>query len=180
MVYEILLRRRSIREFKDKPVEKAKIDRLLKSALLAPSSRNIRPWTFVAVDDAALIEKLSRAKPHGAAFLKGAPLAIAVLGDRSRSDVWVEDTSIASAILLIMAEELGLGACWCQIRKRRFSKEVTAATYVRRLLNAPSQYEVESIIGIGYAALARPPYDDEALQFDKLYHNTFGTGYAMD
>jgi nitroreductase len=126
------------------------------------------------VDDRALLKKLSLSKPHGAAFLAGVPIAIAVLGDTSRSDVWVEDTAIASLILLLMAEALGLGACWCQIRKRAQSEEVTADACVKALLDVPDPFSVASIIGIGYAKEARPPYDEAHLQFEKLFYNRFG------
>ena len=173
MVYKSLVHRRSIRRFKPEKVQKSLTDQLIRAALLSPSSRNIRPWHFVWVDDRALIASLSQAKPHGAAFLAQAPLAVVVAADTSKSDVWVEDTAIASTVLLLMAEELGLGACWCQIRNRFHHGSHTADDYVKDLLKLPDAFSVESIIGFGYPDEQIPPYDDTALNFDKVSHNRY-------
>jgi nitroreductase len=179
MLYDTLLGRRSIRQFEKRSVEKEKTETMLRAALLSPSSRNIRPWQFIVVDDIEIIQNLAKSKPHGAAFLKTAPLAIAVAGDAALSDVWVEDASIASCVLLLMAHELGLGACWCQIRQRDHSAEVTAGDYVKRLLAIPDPLEVESVIGIGYAAEKSPPYEEGGLLYEKLHKNQHGRPYPM-
>ena len=41
-----LLKLRSIRKFQDRPIEQEKLDEILKSMLLAPSSRSRRPWNL--------------------------------------------------------------------------------------------------------------------------------------
>ena len=68
MLYDRLKSRRSIRKFQNKEVEKEKMDVILKSALLSPSSRSIRPWQFIAVTDTELIRQLSLCKDHGSQF----------------------------------------------------------------------------------------------------------------
>ncbi|HEX9058905.1 MAG TPA: nitroreductase family protein, partial [Clostridia bacterium] len=78
MLYELLKSRRSIRKFEDREIEKEKADFIIKSALLSPSSRGIRPWEFIVVNDKETIKKLSQCKEHGSSFLSGAPLAIVV------------------------------------------------------------------------------------------------------
>ncbi len=177
MLYETLRKRRSIRQYQDRPVEKEKLDTLLKAALLSPSSRAIRPWSFIVVDDRETLKYLARCKPHGAAFVQAAPLAIVVTADTSKSDVWVEDTAIASVILLLMAEELGLGACWCQVRRREHDDRISAGEYIRRRLNIPLEYEVESIIAIGYPAKEKAPYEESDLHYGKLRRDGYGTPY---
>jgi nitroreductase len=179
MLYETLLRRRSIRRFEKRRVEKGKTETLLRAALLSPSSRNFRPWEFIVVDTIETIQALAKSKPHGAAFLETAPLAVVVAGDAALSDVWVEDASIASCVLLLMADELGLGACWCQIRRRDRADGDTAGDYVKHLLEIPDPLEVESIIGIGYAAEKRPPYDAGGLLYDKVHQNRYGRRYPI-
>ncbi len=178
MLYDTLLRRRSIRQFEDREVEVEKVARLLRAALLSPSSRNIRPWEIIAVTDREIIRRLARAKPHGAAFLSTAPLAVVVAAETAASDVWVEDTSIVSCLLLLMADELDLGACWCQIRKRDTEDGRTACEYVRRELGLPERFRVEAVVGIGYAAETRPPYDEEDLKMEKLHFNRFGVPFV--
>ena len=146
----------------------------MKAALLSPTSKNFRPWEFVVVDDREMLQKLSVSKPHGAGFLAEAALAVAVIADTKRSDVWVEDTSIASMSLLLMAHELSLGACWAQIRKRMHSQGTTASEYVKRILGIPDDYEVACIIGIGYKAEEKPPYDEDTLLYEKVHYGRFG------
>ena len=59
MFYDLLKSRRSVRKFRNREVEKEKIDAILKSALLSPSSRASRPWEFIAVTDGELLKKVS-------------------------------------------------------------------------------------------------------------------------
>ncbi|MFP4038922.1 MAG: nitroreductase family protein [Desulfosudaceae bacterium] len=106
----LLRRRRSVRRYLDQAID-PEIKATLQEALLrSPSSRNIRPWEFVWVEDKAVLEKLSRSKPHGASFLKEAALGIVICGDSGKSDVWIEDCSIAAVIAHLTAFSLGLGS----------------------------------------------------------------------
>ncbi|SET42452.1 Nitroreductase [Natronincola peptidivorans] len=170
---DMLKKRRSIRKFQQKQVEKDKIDLLVKAALLSPSSRGIRPWEFIVVEDGQLIQQLAKAKEHGSGFLKEAPMAIVVLGLEAKSDVWIEDTSIASVVIHLMAESIGLGSCWIQIRQRGHNSEVTAEEYVKKLLDIPEKVRVEAIIAVGYPDEAKPPYQEADLLYDKVHINKY-------
>ncbi len=165
----LLKTRRSIRKFQSKEVEAEKVDTLIKAALLSPTSRNLFPWEFIIVTDKQLLEKLSTSKAHGSTFLKDAPLGIVVIANEEKSDVWVEDASIASIIVQLTAESIGLGSCWIQIRKRKRKESETSEDYVKQTLNIPEPYKVESIIAIGYADEQRQPYDEAHLQYEKIY-----------
>jgi len=173
MYYDMLKARRSIRNFSDKEVEKEKIDIILKSALLAPSSRSIRPWEFIAVTDKELLEKLSKCKEHGSQFLTNAKLGVLVIADPEKSDVWIEDASIASIVMQLAAQSLDLGSCWIQIRQRFHSEQKSAEAYIKELMQIPEKYCVESIIAIGYPDESRKPYDENELNFDKLHFEHF-------
>ncbi len=120
---DILRNRRSIRKFKDKEIEPESIEQLKEAALRSPTSRGNNSWRFVFVTDRAKLEELSRAKESGSGFLKGARLGVVISGVEEESDVWVEDCSIASIILQLTGESLGLGSCWIQIRKRMHDRE---------------------------------------------------------
>lgn len=174
MFFELIESRRSIRKFRARPVEKEKIDRLIEAALRAPSSRDFRPWRFIVVDDPALLEKLSEAKPHGAAFLKNAALGIVVCGDPTASDVWVEDCAIASTFVHLAAHDLGLGSCWIQIRKRDHSPEKTADTFIKELLDIPEALSVASIIAAGYPDEAKSGHSKQSLAYNQVFFNGFG------
>jgi nitroreductase len=174
MFLSLVQKRRSIRRYKDKPVEPEKIDRLIEAVLRAPSSRGFNPWEFVVVTDRALLEKLSRAKPHGASFLKDASLGIVICADPEKCDVWIEDASIASIYIHLAAESMELGSCWIQIRKRMHNQTKTAEQYIRELLNIPENLNVESMIAIGYPAEKKSPHLKEDLQYKKVHYNGYG------
>lgn len=174
MLIDILRSRRSIRKFEKKPVEQEKVDLLVEAALRSPSSRGFNPWEFVVVDDPELIARLSASKPHGASFLANAPLAIAVCADPGKSDVWVEDVSIAATILHLTATDLGLGSCWIQLRKREHNATQTASEYAADLLRLPKHMKVSSIMAIGYPAQQPKPHPDESLQRNKVSLNRYG------
>ena len=174
MFLSLIEKRRSIRKYTGKPVEAEKIDALVEAALRSPSSRGFNPWEFVVVTDKTLLEKLSKAKPHGASFLKNAPLGIVVCADPEKCDVWVEDASIASIFIHLAAESIGLGSCWIQIRKRMHDQTTTAQAYIRSILNIPKNLNVESIVAIGYPAEKKPPHWKEDLQYKKVHYGLYG------
>ena len=172
---DILYNRRSTRKFTDKKVEEETIHQLIKAALLSPSSKNSQPWEFIVVDDSELLSQLSVAKPHGACLLKHAPLAVVVAGDKTKSDVWIEDCSIASIILQLAAEALGMGSCWVQIHRRYYNDDQTANEFISELLHIPDHLEVLSVVGIGYKAADRPALTDKEIDWQKVVRNCYQT-----
>lgn len=168
---DLLRSRRSIRKYEARVVEKEKVETLVETMLRSPSSRGLNPWEFVVVDDADLIGKLSEAKPHGATFVKGAPLAIVVYADPQKSDVWIEDTSIASILLHLAATDLGLGSCWVQIRLRENAGGGSAEDYVKRILNIDESKVVEAIIAIGYPAESKGGHPESKLLMERVRNN---------
>ena len=173
MFYDLLKSRRSIRKFQNRSVRKEKIDAILKSALLSPSSRARRPWEFVAVTDAELLKKLSSSRDHGSEFLAGAPLGIVVVADPEACDVWVEDASIAAMIMQLSAQSLDLSSCWIQVRERFHSGQVKAEDYIKGVLRIPEKYSIECIVAIGYPAEEKRVYTDDELLYDKIHFNGF-------
>ncbi len=173
MFYDLVKSRRSIRKFQDKKVEKEKTDIILKSALLSPSSRSRRPWEFIAVTDKETLIKLSKCREHSSAFLADAPLGIVVIADPQACDVWVEDASIASIIMQLAAQSLGLGSCWIQVRERYGAGNVKAGDYIKEVLGIPAKYEVECMIAIGYPAEEKKPYEESQLAYGKIHYEKY-------
>ena len=149
---DILRRRRSIRHYTPEALAPETVELLKEAVLRSPSSRGIDPWEFIFVTDKALLNQLSTAKTHSAHFLRDAALGVVVLGDEAKADTWVEDCAIASIILQLACESLGLGSCWVQIRLRAFDESTSAEARVREILNIPAHLRVESIISIGHPA----------------------------
>jgi nitroreductase len=175
MILPLIQKRRSIRKYQQKPVEPDKLHTLVEAALRSPSSMGSNPWEFVLVDDPTLLDKLSKAKPHGSAFIKNAPLGIVVCADPDRSSVWIEDASIACTYIQLAAESLGLGSCWIQIRDRMHDQTRAAEAYVAEVLNIPKKMKVEAMVAIGYPDEPKAPHGKEELQHDKVHHNLYGT-----
>jgi len=169
----LLRTRRSIRKFTEKSIEPEKLDILKEAVLRAPTSKNSNACEFIFIDEAELIQKLALCKPHGAAPLQTAKLAVAVLVNESKTVAWIEDSSIAAFVTHLTAHSLGLGSCWIQIRGREYSEEKTSEDFVCETLHIPEGFRVLSIVAIGYAQRTHEgkPYSD--LDFGKIHKNEF-------
>lgn len=171
---ELLKRRRSSRLFTDELIDKECVCNILKAALMSPSGHRINPWEFVLVEDKEMLKALSQSKAHGAGLLEGAAMAVVVLGDTTKTDVWIEDCSIATIIMQLAAEDMGLGSCWVQIRRREDADGNLAEDNVRSLLGVPAHYAVLSIVAFGHKAREAKPFDEEKMQWDKIHIGSFG------
>jgi nitroreductase len=173
MFISLVRKRRSIRKFQQKQVEREKINLLIEAALRSPSSMGRQPWEFIVVTDPDILEGLSKAKQHGSAFLKNAPLGIVICADPDKCDVWIEDSSIASILIHLAAESIALGSCWIQIRERMHDDDKTAEDYVSAILGIPRNLRVESIVAIGYPDEEKPPHLKEELQYGKVHFDAY-------
>ncbi len=173
---ELLRNRRSIRKFTDKSVEAEKLELLKEAILRAPSSKNINPWEFIFIDSRDIIQKLKQCKPHGTIPLETAPLAVVICADETRNDVWIEDCSIASMLLQLTAQSLGLGSCWIQVRNRSFTPSVSSEDYIQQLLGIPRNFRVLNIVAAGYPQILRKGKPVSELQYEKIKTNRFQQG----
>lgn len=158
--------RRSVRKFDDRAVEEELIGDLLRITLTAPSSRNSRSTRLLVVDDPECVHRMAEMRDYGSGFMKGAPLAIVVLGDTSKSDMWRENGAISATMLQLACVDAGLSSCWVQIDGRpRLKAEPdgeTAADFLRTFLPIPEGCEPLCAIAIGHSDFrpaALPPAD---------------------
>lgn len=170
---ELVRLRRSMRKFTDEQLTPEEVTTLLKSALMAPSSKGKHAWHFVVVDDKEMLQTLAGVKTVGSDWLGGAPLAIVVVGDPAESDVWIEDASVASTILLYQAEDLGLGACWVQLRERFAPDGTPSDAIVRELLNIPEPLQPLAIVAVGHKGMERKPFNEDRLLWEKVHVDKF-------
>lgn len=116
-VLDNIATRTSVRDYEARPVEKEKIEKMLRAAMAAPIAMNKQPWHFVVVDQRNVLDALAGANPY-AKMLKKAPLAIVVCGNTDKMiegggrDFWIQDASAATENLLLAAHAMGLGAVW--------------------------------------------------------------------
>lgn len=169
----LLIKRRSIRKFKDELLQPEETEMILKAALLSPTSKNSHSWQFIVVEDKAMLEKLSHSKEHGSKFIADCALAVVVLGNPLVSDVWVEDASIASIAIQLQAEDIGIGSCWVQIREREYNEQTQSADYIRDILDIPMPYEVLSVIAFGKKEKERRPNNPDTLQWENVHIGEF-------
>ena len=107
--YEEVRRRRTVRDFSDRPVPREVIEDCIRAAGTAPNGANMQPWHFVAVTDAALKHKIRvGAEEEERAFYHGkAPQewldALAPLG----TDEHKPFLETAPYLIVIFAESYG-------------------------------------------------------------------------
>lgn len=162
-----------MRKFTDEPVSAEDTRMLLRAGLMAPSSKGMHSYEFVTVDDRGKIEALARCKAQGSDFLAGAPMAIVVAAEPALSDVWVEDASVAASFVMLQAEDLGLGACWIQVRERTAGDGQPAEDVVREVLGIPADRRVVCILAVGHKGMERKPQNEERLKWDRTHTGSY-------
>lgn len=166
--------RRSCRKYSDLPIPGDKLKKILKAGLLAPSGRSKKPWEFIVTTDSEKLNKLSNCRTSGGGFfLKDTPAAIVIATDPEKTDVWTEDCSIAASYMQLEAHSLGLSSCWVQVRNRQHDENKTAEEYIREVMEIPSEYKVQCILGIGYSDEEKDSYTDEDIDWTKVHNEKF-------
>jgi len=149
-LYDVMVQRRTIRRFSQKPVDGGLLERCLDAARLAPSAANLQPLEYVLVTTPAGCRAVFPAL-RWAAYLQPAwmpaegerPTAYVVVVAKSETPFTLRDIGLASAHIVLLAESEGVGSCLlCNIDK----------DLVRRVLGIPESYIVDMVIALGYKA----------------------------
>ena len=166
---ELAQMRRSHRKFTEEEISAEEVQLIMRAALMAPTSKSQRAWQFVVVDDKMDLEKLSDAKDLGGQFIKGAAMAVVVLGDPMQNDCWAEDGAIAAISMQYQAEDLGLGSCWVQMRGRGLSDGTTADEVIRGILDIPENLSCLCVVAFGHKADERKPQNEDKLKWENVH-----------
>ena len=163
----LLLERKSIRKFTQKPISKEDINKMLKAAMQAPSAHNQQPWEYIVVDDRELLDELSTAS-SSAWMLKDVNVAIVplLLPTSLSPHFAVQDMSAATQNILLEATNLGIGSVWIGVYplKERVS-------IVKRVLNIKEEVNPFSMIALGYEDGKKETkirYDESRVHYNKL------------
>lgn len=170
---EMMLNRRSVREYTGEKIPKEKLQKVLQAGLLSPSGRHKTPWEFVVVQDPEQLKKMVSCRKCGSKMLENAGCAVVVFADSEKTDVWTEDASVAMGYMHLMADSLGLGSCWIQGRLREAEDGRTTEEFCRELLGVPETYRLEAILSLGM--IEKHPEShrlDELLQ-EKIHFEKF-------
>ena len=165
---KVLLERRSIRAYENKPVSKEDLETIVQCGLYAATAMGIQPWHFTVVTDRAILDAITKANsvavlndPNAPDTLKesirsggfdsfrGAPCAILVSGPNS-SDMTVADCANATENMAIAAKALGLGSCY--IASHKVCMLAPGGEEIKKLAGIPEGNIPFFALAIGYAA----------------------------
>jgi nitroreductase len=134
---DVIETRRSIRKYKNTPISKEKINKILEAARIAPSAGHRQPWHFIVIENKETIKKLAKRE-----WAAEAPVMIVGLADQEVSPRWcINDLGIAFEHIVLAATDLGLGTCWMGQSKRE--------ELVKSLLDIPDKFRVIALTPLG-------------------------------
>ena len=166
---ELVLKRRSIRNFTSKNIGKEEIEILLKSAMYAPSAVNKQPWHFIVINDKAIFRQIMEVHPHSKMF-ETANIGILVCGDlklQHGDGYWLADCGAATQNLLLAATDLGIGSCWIGIYPREDRMKA-----MKEIFSLPEHVEGFALIALGYPAEEKKT--PERYHAEKVFLNRWG------
>lgn len=155
---DIIHKRKSVRKYLDKPVEREKLINCVEAARLAPSADNVQPWRFIVLDEPEFKADFCRHVIGGifkrTKFIEKAPVIIVLVAKLSiivhkiakaatKTNLHLIDIGIAGEHLVLRAGEQGLGTCWINWFNPKKAQ---------RYLDIPKKYRVISLIAMGYPA----------------------------
>lgn len=165
---DLLLKRRSIRKYNTENITRDELDNILKAGLLAPTGRNKKECMFLVIEDKKTLQKLSKVKDSGSAFISNANKAIVVVANSLISDTWVEDSSIALGYMHLMAANLSIASCWVQTHLRT-SDGTDSEKIVRDILGLDEFYRIVGILALGKTDEEIKPYSLEDIDKTRVH-----------
>lgn len=168
---EAIKARRSIRKYRQDPVEEEDLIPLIRAAMYAPSAGNQQPWEFIIIDDKSLLEQIAL-KHSNAHMLAAAPAAVLICADLSREkheDFWIQDCAAATQNFLLAAHDRGLATCWVGVYPRE-----NRVKDINKIFDLPSKIIPFSLIAVGKPAeeIATPDRFDSS----RIHKNTWNRG----
>lgn len=165
--------RRSIRKYKDTPVETEKIQSILEAARLAPSWKNMQCWRFILIDDPEVknsaLEAFNDDNP-GKKGIAMAPILLVVCADPKESGIedgkefYLADAAIAFEHIMLAAFNEGLGTCWMGLLDE---------DKLKRVLEIPETLKVIGVTPLGYPDQDPKPRPRKAME-EILFKNKWG------
>ncbi len=170
--------RRSIRVYKDKPVPRDTVSRLLDTVRWAPTAKNYQPVHWTLVDNPETIRKMAGLtidwfrennlfpeivatweKRGEDLILRDAPL-MAIAHAHESSLIPTVDCTIAATTLELAASAMGIGGCWAGF----FMEAVSHYAPLKAALDLPEGHNVYAALMLGYPKFNYPriPQRDEA------------------
>lgn len=158
--------RYSCRKFKDKDIEKEKLEKILEAGRIAPTAKNSQPQRIFIIKSEENMKKLKEiCKYHF-----DAPVVLLITFDKEESGrnpysekyYGFEDCAIAITYMMLEATSLGLGTTYVGA----FDKEEARNTF-----SISENLEPVALLPIGYPADDAKPskLHDKNLELDKMF-----------
>ena len=166
---EEIFTRRSIRKFKNRPLEKEKIDRILRAGMQAPSAGNQQPWEFIVVENRRTLEKLSKMSPYSGP-VAGSAVTLVLLGNFGGlkfPEMWQQDMGAAAENILLEAAHLGLGAVWMGANPVN-----DRVNFLREMFRLPEQVHPFCLIALGYPDSQKNEFINR-FKAEKVHYETY-------
>lgn len=145
---ELLLERRSVRQFTQQPPDDAIILRVLELCRRAPSARNQQPCSYTVIRNRDVIDRLAQIREGSSSPIRRASVAVAVSADPALSGRFIQDGCIAATYLMLAAKSAGLGTCWIADMDR---------DEVKAILDIPLNHYVATVTPLGFPAETPTP-----------------------
>ena len=164
-VYDAIKKRKSVRAYLDKAVEKEKLTRIMEAARLAPSAGNRQEWRFVVVTDREKREELA-VRAAGQRFVGEASVVIACCAETDEHvmqcglESFPIDLAITIDHITLAAVAEGLGTCWIGA----FDESVA-----REILDIPQSIRVVQLLPLGYP-VDPSPVEKTRLDLNQTVH----------
>ena len=156
-VVEAIMARRSIRQYKDTPVEREKLQLLAECGVNAPNGMNAQAWEVCIIDSREWIDGVTEvykaanpemtSRPGFKNMFVNAPAVIAVAApDDTYNGV---NAGLLGENIMLAAQSLGLGTC-CLGAPTRYLNSAPEAAPFRQELGINPSYQILYMIAVGY------------------------------
>jgi len=176
--YDVIKNRQSIKKFKDSPIHKEKLARMINAAMMSPSWKNKSAYKFILVDEKKELEQLSKAimnKDNSASqSILEAPMTAVIVADPEASgevenrEYYLVDSAIAMEHFILSATNEGYGTCWIAA----IDEDI-----IKKALSIPGNYKVVAMTPIGEISESKGHYDKKDIK-DFVFLNTWDNPYV--
>ncbi|MBU1924553.1 MAG: nitroreductase family protein [Candidatus Omnitrophica bacterium] len=168
-LFDAVCKRASVRDYKEKDVPRQLLVKLIDAARRAPSARAVEPWEFVVIRKKESLAQLGKIVSPNGGFIGQAAAAVAIYCRETK--YYLEDGCAATENLLLMAADLGLGACWIAGDKKPYAEKVN------KFLGIDTGMKLVSLISLGWpktdARQKKNRKVDDVIHWEKFQEQLF-------
>jgi nitroreductase len=176
--YDVVEGRKSIKKFKNTPINAEKLSRMINAAMMSPSWKNKTSYKFILVDEKNELEQISKAimnKDNSAAqSIIDSPMTAVIVADPNASgevenkEYYLVDSAIAMEHFVLSATNEGYGTCWIA---------AIDEVIIKKTLSIPQNYKVVAITPVGEIAESKDHYDKKDVK-EYVFSNKWDNAYS--